>query len=314
MKDLELRLMVADYDRTHALFSGKVNPKGISLRVFPPPIQGDACYKPVYELFDVAEMSLSWYVMARCRGEPLIALPIFPLRMFIQPYLFCAASSDIHGPEDLRGKRVGIQQYRLTLALWTRGILSEHHGVHASDIQWVTSQAEGAGYRVPGGIRITVQETDIETLLLEGKLDAAIFPNVPPSFRAGDARVRRVFGECGKSIQEYFQKTGIFPITHTVVTREQLVSEHPWIVKELVSAFTSADDHCRKRYEYPKRFSIPTAVLVLEEQERLFGKDPWMHGLSCNEIVLEKFVEYAKGQSYISFKPALNDLFASGKA
>ncbi len=314
MKDLNLSLMVADYDRTHALFSGEVDLKGLNLRVFPPPIQGDACYKPVYELFDIAEMSLSWYVMARCRGEPLIALPIFPLRMFIQPYLFCATHSNIHEPEDLRGKRVGIQQYRLTLALWTRGILGEHHGVHPSDIQWVTSEAEGAGYRVPGGIRVTLQETDIETLLLEGELDAAIFPNVPASFRARDPRVRRVFGECEKSIEKYFQKTRIFPITHTVVTRERLVSEQPWIVKELVSAFASADQHCRRRYEYPKRFSFPTAVLALEEQERLFGKDPWRHGLSYNEIVLEKFVEYAKGQSYISFKPALNDLFASGEA
>lgn len=104
MKNLELSLMTTDYHRTHPLFSGAVSIEGAKLNVCPPPVQGDACYKPVYEQFDIAEMSLSWYVMARCRGEPLIALPVFPLRMFIQPYLFCRTSAEISGPESSRGK------------------------------------------------------------------------------------------------------------------------------------------------------------------------------------------------------------------
>jgi len=86
----------------------------------------------VCEMFDVVEMSLSWYVMARCRGEPLIALPIFPLRMFIQPSIFCSPSSHIDAPEDLKGKRMGIEQYRFTVGLWARGILEEQHGVRAT--------------------------------------------------------------------------------------------------------------------------------------------------------------------------------------
>jgi 4,5-dihydroxyphthalate decarboxylase len=120
MKNLELSLMTTDYHRTHPLFSGAVSIEGAKLNVCPPPVQGDACYKAVYEQFDIAEMSLSWYVMARCRGEPLIALPVFPLRMFIQPYLFCRTSAEISGPEKLKGKTIGIQQYRITVGLWTR--------------------------------------------------------------------------------------------------------------------------------------------------------------------------------------------------
>lgn len=123
MGDLELSLMVVDYDRTKALATGEVRVDGVSLKVFPPPTQGAACYKPVYEMFDVVEMSLSWYVMARCRGEPLIALPIFPLRMFIQPYIFCSPNSAIEAPEDLMGKRVGMEQYRFTVGLWAREFL-----------------------------------------------------------------------------------------------------------------------------------------------------------------------------------------------
>jgi 4,5-dihydroxyphthalate decarboxylase len=310
MGDLEFSLMVADYDRTKALGTGEVSIDGISLKVFPPPTQGAACYRPVYEMFDVVEMSLSWYVMARCRGEPLIALPIFPLRMFIQPYIFCPATSKISAPEELKGKRVGIEQYRFTVALWTRGILEEHHGVRPSDVLWVTSSEEGAGYGVPQNVKKTVQERDVEQLLLDGQLDAVIAANVPRAYRAGDPRIRRLFRDCATSVQQYFDKTQIFPITHTVVLKESLLNKHPWIAEKLVVAFNEADRLCRERYQYPKRFSFPTAVLLREEEEKRFGKNPWSHGLSANTHVLEKFVEYAEQQGYISSRPSLSDLFA----
>ncbi|HEY7167553.1 MAG TPA: hypothetical protein VIB79_23535 [Candidatus Binatia bacterium] len=314
MKKPELTLMTTRYHRTEALFSGAVSIDSAHLKVCPPPVQGDACYKPVYEQFDVAEMSLSWYVMARCRGEPLIALPIFPLRMFMQPYVFCRDPEAVFGPEALAGKTVGIQQYRITVGLWTRGILNEHHGVHHKTIDWVTSEAEGAGYRVPADVRLKRQNEDVEHLMLSGALDAVILPNVAKSFRAGDPRIHRVFRDCRASIDEYFQRTGMFPITHTLVARETVVAENPWLCRELVDAFTAADRHCRAEYDYPKRFSFPTAVLFLEEEERRFGSDSWIHGLEPNRAVLEKFVQYAYEQGYTSFAPAVEELFVPAES
>ena len=313
MKTLELSLMMTDYHRTHPLFAGDVWIHGAKLNVCPPPVQGDACYKPVYEQFDIAEMSLSWYVMARCRGEPLIALPVFPLRMFIQPYLFCRNPMEIAGPEQLKGKTIGIQQYRITVGLWARGILQERHGVRPTDVQWVTSEPEGAGYHVPANVKLQLQSTDVEALLLSGDLDAAILPNIAPSFRSGDTRIHRVFADCRSAVQNYFQDTGFFPATHTLVTQERVVSQHPWLCRELVTAFNEADRRCRLEYEYPKRFSFPTAVLFLEEEERQFGKNPWVHGLDPNRRVLEKFVQYAREQGYINSEPALDDLFAAAE-
>jgi 4,5-dihydroxyphthalate decarboxylase len=311
MKRPELTLMTTDYHRTHALFSGAASIKSAQLKVCPPPVQGDACYKPVYEIFDVAEMSLSWYLMARCRGEPLIALPIFPLRMFIHPYIFCRDLASIAGPEDLKGKTVGIQQYRITVGLWTRGTLGERHGVHHTDVNWISAEPEGAGYRLPADVTLKLQSEDIEALLLKGALDAAILPNVAGSFRAGDPRIRRVFSNCRASIDDYFHDTGIFPITHTLVAHERLVAEHPWLCAELLSAFDEADRRCRVEYEYPKRFSFPTAALFLEEEEQRFGKNPWSHGVETNRVTLEKFVQYAREQGYISFMPGIDELFAA---
>ncbi len=309
-RDLELTLMLADYHRTRPLLSGEVSAEGIKLN--PRRAEtGEACLRPVYEEFDIAEMSLSWYMMARCRKEPVIALPIFPLRMQIHPYIFCSSSSGIQRPEDLKGKKIGMDEYRLTVGLWARGILREHYGVRPEECQWFTSAPEGAGYRPPAGVKVTVAGELTEALLLRGEIDALIPPNTPPSFRQRDPRIRRLFQEPRRTITEYFRQTKIFPITHTLVVRQSLFDDHPWLVASLLKAFTEAENLCRKSYDYAKRLAFPSAVLILEEEEELFGGNPWAHGLTPeNRIVLEKFVEYAHEQGYIPYRPPLSELFA----
>lgn len=310
-KDLDLTFSLADYDRTRPLLTGDVKADGINFQ-FRPAVPGEACLVPVYEQFDIAEMSLSWYTMARLRGEPVVALPIFPMRMFIQPYIFCAASSTIRAPEDLRGKKVGMDQYRLTVGLWARGILQEFYGVRPGEIAWVTSEAEGAGFEPSPDVRIDVAGKSVEALLLDGEIDALIAPNVPKSFQKGDRRVRRLFADCRAEVMRYFRRTNIFPVTHTVVARQALAAEHPWIVSSLVDAFETAEKACRRAYAYPKRLALPTAVLIVEEEEAAFGKDPFQHGLTPqNRLVLEKFIQYAHEQGYISRRPEPSEIFAA---
>jgi 4,5-dihydroxyphthalate decarboxylase len=309
-QSLELTLLLADYHRTRPLLDGEVTARGIKL--LPRRAQtGEACLRPVYDEFDIAEMSLSWYMMARCRKEPVIALPIFPLRMQIHPYIFCSSTSQIETPQDLKGKKIGMDQYRLTVGLWARGILQEYYGVRPQQCEWITSEPEGAGYRPPPDIKITVAGQPTEGMLLRGDIDAIIPPNIVRSFRAKDPRIRRLFKDSRRAVNEYFRKTRIFPITHTLVVRQSLFDENPWLVSSLVNAFTEAEECCRMSYDYAKRLAFPDAVLVLEEEEEIFGDNPWSHGLTAqNQVVLEKFVQYAHEQGYISHRPPLDDLFA----
>jgi 4,5-dihydroxyphthalate decarboxylase len=309
-QSLELTLLLADYHRTRPLLDGEVTARGIKLQ--PRRAEtGEACMRPVYEEFDIAEMSLSWYMMARCRKEPVIALPIFPLRMQIHPYIFCSSSSQIETPQDLKGKKIGMDQYRLTVGLWARGILQEYYGVRPQQCEWITSEPEGAGYRPPPEIKITVAGQSTEGMLLRGEIDALIPPNVVPSFRAKDPRICRLFKDPRATVNEYFRTTKIFPITHTLVVRQSLFDENPWLVSSLVNAFTEAEERCRKSYDYAKRLAFPSAVLVLEEEEEIFGDNPWSHGLTeQNQVVLGKFVQYAHEQGYIPDRPRLDELFA----
>jgi 4,5-dihydroxyphthalate decarboxylase len=205
-----------------------------------------------------------------------------------------------------------MDRYRLTVGLWARGILQERHGVMPNQIAWFTSEPEEAGFEVPPDIRVTMAEKDVEEMLLRGEVDAVIAPNVPKCFQAGDPRIRRLFEPCRPAVEQYFAETGIFPITHTVVVREELLKREPWIVDRLVAAFDACDAVCRREYDYPKRLSFPTAVLILEEEAHRFGRNPWQHGLAPNAHTLGKFMNYAASQGYIRRALSLDEAFWPG--
>jgi 4,5-dihydroxyphthalate decarboxylase len=143
-------------------------------------------------------------------------------------------------------------------------------------------------------------------------VEALISPNVPDSFRAGDPRIRRLFEPCRSAVEQYFAATGIFPITHTLVVREELLEREPWIVDSLVNAFEAADAFCRREYDYPKRLFFPTAQLILEAEEQRFGKNPWQEGLAPNAHTLDKFMQYAAAQGYTTRVLGIAEAFWPG--
>src|SRR4030042_4282747 len=303
-----LTLAVGDYDRTRPLLDGRIQPKGIALKAETARI-AEFCLRPVYEEYDAAEMSLSWYVMACCRQEPVIAIPIFPLRMPVHAYLFCRTEAPYTHPKDLVRKRIGTERYRLTINLWIRGVLAEYYGISPKELSWVTAEEEGAGFSVPPGVSVMTRPgADMEELLLEGEIDCLFSPVVPEAFRRGDPKIRRLFPNCKAEFEMYFSKTGIFPITHTVVMRKSLWEREPWVAEQLFNAFQEAQRQCEDfHYADPKHLTFPRAIFILEEERAAFGPDPWIHGLRSNRHIIEAFVRYAQEQGYISRLPTLED-------
>jgi 4,5-dihydroxyphthalate decarboxylase len=272
---------------------------------------GDFCRRPVYEIYDAAEMSLSWYVMAHCRGEPVVALPIFPLRMWVHAFLFCRSEDPYALPSDLIGKRIGVPRYRFTVNLWLRGILQDHYGVRPEDVLWITTEDEGAGFVLPPGVPVTIRAgKDTEEMLLDREIDALLLPTPAKLFQKGDPRIRRLFPDCLGEIRKYFCNTKIFPITHTVVMNKALWTKKPWMAHSLVEAFEAAQAECARFNSDFRRLSLVEAPFILEHERATFGPDPWVQGIKPNRHILETFIRYAHEQGYIPYQPKIEQLFA----
>jgi 4,5-dihydroxyphthalate decarboxylase len=311
-RPLTLKVAIADYDRIRPLIDGRVRPRGLELDIATGDIR-EFCVGPVYETFDVAEMSMSWYVAARARGEPCIALPIFPLRMAVLGYIYCRTDAPYAHPSELQGKRIGTMAYRYTVNLWLRGMLAEHYGLRPEDVAWVTNESEINDYVIPEGIDVTVvPDREVGQLLIGGEIDAVMGPEPPPEFTAGDPRIRRLFPDARAEQVAYFKKTGIYPITHTVVMHDKLARGKPWVADRLVEAFREAQRLVDAYYDAnPKHLSLPSAAFFLEEEKRDYGPEPWSHGAGANRHTVETFVRYAREQGYIEKIIPVEDFFAA---
>src|SRR5215469_15300899 len=189
-----LDIAIAEYDRTRPLIDGRVKAKGLAITTSTPEVRGDFCTRPVYEAFDASEMSFSWYLEARDRDAPCLALPVFPMRMAVWAYVFVRADSNITKPSDLIGKRIGAQGYRYTVNLWLRGLFKEHYGLAPEQTVWVTSEAENNGYLVPKNVAIELHAgSDPVENLKTGMVDAIYCTGIPEAFAQGERWIRRLF-------------------------------------------------------------------------------------------------------------------------
>lgn len=300
----------ADYDRTRPLIDGRVKAKGIELKAINQWV-GDFCTRPVYEEYDAAEMSLSWYVAARDRGEPCIAIPIFPLRDPILAYVYARTDSPINKPSDLIGKRIGVEGYRYTINLWLRGLLKDHYGLAPEQVTWVTGEPEGNGYVAPAGIKIELRKgKTAPQKLRDGDVDAIFCPRVSKEFQNREGWIRRLFPDCQAEGQRFAKRLGYVPVSHTIVMKQELAEREPWIAVSLYNAFIDAQKSADECCQIEKMVSYVDSMFLLEQQQAAYGPNPYEHGLGpTNRKIMETFVRYAHEQGYISRQVPVDELF-----
>jgi hypothetical protein len=320
---IQLSLACGDYDRTRALNDGTINPEGIELTYIALSPE-EAFFRMLrHREFDISEMSLSSYTVTAVSADPwLVAIPVFPSRVFRHSSVFVNSASGIERAEDLRGKVVGVAEYQLTANVWIRGILDEHHGVPARSVAYRT-----AGLNVPHRVEKLPLElpddVDLKPLgggqalseaLATGTIDALYTPRAPASFMRGDPRVRRLWSDAAAAESAYFAETGIFPIMHTVVIRRELHERSPWIAPSLCKAFLAARDlaYDRLRDTTALPYMLPFLPLEHEHTVALMGSDFWPYGLEANRRGLETFLRYHHEQSLSPRLVAPEELFAAG--
>ena len=311
----QLTLACGDYDRTHALIDGTVQPEGLELNWFVLPYDELWARMLNHYEFDASELSLSSYIIAKTLGKQLIAIPVFPARAFRHSYIFVNAKSGIREPSDLVGKRVGLAEFQQTATVWIRGTLQHEYGVSLEKIRWFTwAKQDRMEIEMPGhySIQKIPEGINPDELLIAGELDALICASLFPSLLRGHPNVRRLFENSKEVEAAYFKKTGIFPIMHTVAMREASWRERSWIAPSLFKAFQKAKEIAYQRINdvSPYKISLVWFREPLREQQDVLGNDPWPYGLESNRKTVETLAQYLFEQGLIQRLPTMEELFA----
>jgi 4,5-dihydroxyphthalate decarboxylase len=308
-------------DRIAALCDGTVQVPDVDLRIVRGTTETIFWRMLREQPYDAAEMSLTAYVVERSRGnDALVAVPVFPSRMFRHAAIYVREDGALHSGEDLAGLRIGIPDYQMTVGVWVRSFLTDDYRVAPSDVTWFTGGLESPGIRerielrVPSGCRIQpiAADEDLVSLLLAGRLDALVAPRIPEACRPGGG-VRRLFSNPAALEADYFTRTGIFPIMHTLVLRRSTHDELPWLAGALQVAFEKAKAHAWEALSENDYlpYGDPWVVEAQRATRELMGDDYWPYGVEKNGHVLRSFLDACGAQGLLEKPLQIEDLFSS---
>jgi 4,5-dihydroxyphthalate decarboxylase len=317
-KKINLTLAAGDYESIRALKEGTVKPDGIELTVLTDMNSAVRHWRMLRNReFDVAELSMSNYLMAKYTGLPFTAIPVFLHRRFRHGFIFLNSTKGITKPRDLIGKKVGLRNFQATANLWIRGILEHEHDVSHRSIHWYKQDDEEVEWVPPRDLNIQriAPEKSVEKMLVEGELDALIHPELIQPILDKDKRVTRLFPNYRDLEMDYYKRTGIFPIMHTTAIKQEIVDKYPWVPINLMQAFQEAKQAAYRRMANPRIVPLAWFRYFLEEQEEHLGPDPWAYGLGqVNKIALETLMQYSREQGLLGRNMTLDELFVSTEA
>ena len=226
---LKLTVTIGEAPQAAALKSGAVKSDRLDL-AFNQVNPIHTSFKPmVRELaFDVCEMAIVTYLMARDNGKKITLIPAMMLAWDQHPQLIYNSERGTLAPKDLEGKRVGVRAYSQTTGCWVRGFLQNDFGVDLTKVKWITFEdAHVAEYRDPPWASREASGKKITDMLLAGEIDACIAE--PPA----DPRIKTVIPDAKNVAQEWRKTNGFRPINHLVVVKSELAAANPWLVGEL---------------------------------------------------------------------------------
>jgi 4,5-dihydroxyphthalate decarboxylase len=251
--------------------------------------------------FDIAETSLSSYLIAKARGSDLTAVPVFPRRLFSASNIFVRVASRVERPSDLVDKRVGVFSFQTTFSVLARGDLKFEYGVPWERIRWVSQHREELPLGAMQGVSVEYAGgcQDIGAMLLAGELDAVLHPHPSPTLLQAGGRVRRLFEDSVAESTRYYSKHGYFPVMHLLVVKPEVFALVPRLGPLLMGAWDEAKRMAVKFWEDPGYGVLAFGRQHMEAQEQALGADIWRSGLAANRANLERFVMYAVDQGLI---------------
>ena len=241
-----LKMALSHYDRHIPFFDGTVRPEGIDLTVLevgesiPLRHGGDRHARMLqHGEFDICEVSLSSYLMARSRDLPFTAVPVFPRRLFSHSQMWVNVNAEIHSPKDLVGRKVGLNTFQTTLSVLAKGDLQSEYGVPWREIEWYVSREETVAFTPPQGVKISVipRGQKMDEMLDRGEIDSIMMPHPPETLLRGSKNIGRLFANARDEELKYFRKNGFFPIMHILAIKPEVLKTNSWVAGSIMKAF-----------------------------------------------------------------------------
>lgn len=320
MAGLKLTMALSHYDRHIPLFDGSVQTEGVDLQVLEvgqsePLKHGRDRHERMLQKheFDVCELSLSSYLMARSRGMPFTAIPVFPRRLFSLSQIWVNVDAGINAPQDLVGKQIGLSTFQTTLSVLAKGDLQSEYGVPWREMDWVVSKEEAVPFKPQEGVHIELVAPGkkLGVMLERGEISALMVPHPPEEALKGSPKIRRLFGDPRQEELKYFHKNGYYPIMHVVAFKDEVLAKNRWLAQSVMSAFEKAKEACMAYYDDPNWSRFVWGRHLFEEERKAFGDDPWPHGIEKNRVNLERFIGYSLDQGLLEKQLEVSELFAA---
>lgn len=309
---LRLSITCGPYDRAKALIDKRVKPDGIELEFTVNPDSPGKSLSGAHGPFDVAEFYTGQYMAdLPKRALGYTAVPVFVKRMFRHSYMYVSRKSRIRRPQELNGRRIGIQNWFTSAALWSRGILEDDWGLDVKSVTWVVNHGRGNDtWTQPAWLQIEKAPVGKSTydLLAEGAIDAAFdtgvwAPDVHPN-------IDFLFPEYGQVERDYYRRTGFFPIMHTLVIRTAVLDKDPWVAMSLYDAWCQSKQELYRELEWERVHKTSLWYRALYEEERAMGgEDFYRWGLKSCRPEVDRMLEYAHRYGLTPRKFAPEEMF-----
>ena len=314
-----LILLSRPYDRAAALLDGRVRVRGGNLRCELAANTLDA-FRRVRDDDTVlaGEMSFGFQVASVSGQERsrFLAIPVYLSRAFRHGNVFVRKDSRLTDFSQLKGRRVGLEEYAMTMGIWCRGLFAAA-GVACEDIHWFTGRAPVVVPEVEAKLqqRMRIERADapIFTLLEQGKVDAAI-GRPPDDDSADNGAFRRLLSDHWKHQREYYARTGIFPVMHVLVLRRDAYEEDPQIALDLYNAFAESKRLLIAEMRSHLNSLITTLPMLeahVNDTINIFGQDWWSYGVAKNRPTLDAFMSYCHAQGVIGQPVTLEQIFCA---
>ena len=316
-KAVSLKIAIANHAHTAAVKDGTIPIEGVTAE-FVNVVPQIAAYRRMVRNveFDVCELAPTTYLIARSLGAPFVALPIFVMRRFHHRGLLVRPGANIATPKDLEGKKVGVRAYSVTSGVWTRGILMDEYGLDSAKVTWVVDDEEHVQeLKLPPNVEHAPQGTSLAQMMAQGEIDAGLAGNAgigrsgsPSSgWKQEEANYPELFSDAREREAEWYERTGIYPIHGTIVVKEQVLKDNPWVAQVLFDAFSQAKTQWLERLDSGE--ADTAADKTYREHREIVGNDPLPFGIRPNLPAIAALLETTFRQKLIAERISLGDAF-----